>query len=316
MVNNNKQQPKKESITVTVAIPAFNEGANIAALIKQVLKQSGKKFILEKVLIISDGSTDDTARVAQEIAKYNDKVNVLSFELREGKVKRLNQIYRLNKSEILVILDGDIALQNNHLLNKLIEYMSYDKEAKVVAIHQIPVRPDTFVGKAIYAGYEFWDRSRLSVRGQNHIQNLYGAATAYRKVFAKKFRFPADITDDRGYLYMKAKEVNGFRYFKGTNIYYHPVSALSDFFKLSDRSFGKNQKALEKYFGAERVANEYKIPVFYKIRSIAIVFIKSPIYTIFGIVLNILTRIIKSKDKLYDQKMWEVSKSTKKTIAY
>jgi hypothetical protein len=183
----------------------------------------------------------------------------------------------------------------------------------VIAIHQIPIRPSTFIGKCIYGGYSFWDEARLSVRNFDNIQNLYGAATAYRYRFTSKFRFPKDITDDRGYLYIKAKEAGGFVYTKLTNIFYLPVSTFHDFRKLSDRSFDKNRDQLKKYFDGD-VDTLYKIPTSNKIKAIVKVFFNNPFYCLMGLVLNIYTRLFPLHDSLYNSKMWEISESTKKLI--
>ena len=56
---------KKTLPTVTVALSAFNEETNIGNFIASVLKQKEENFVLEKILIISDGSTDKTAEIVK-----------------------------------------------------------------------------------------------------------------------------------------------------------------------------------------------------------------------------------------------------------
>src|SRR5205823_2113154 len=116
--------------------------------------------------------------------------------------------------------------------------------AVMAAVHQIPIKPNTFIGNIIFAGYQFWDTTRLSVKNCDHIQNHYGAATALRQSFIKDVQFPSGITDDRGYLYIRAKQAGNFHYIRNAYIYYYPVETFIDFLKLGDRSFKKNQDAL------------------------------------------------------------------------
>jgi len=302
-----------KKLTVTIAIPAFNEEANIACVLNEIISQDVSDFELEKIIVLTDGCTDKTVEQVLPLTKKNKKIKLISFNKRLGKVMRLNQIYKLNKSEVLIIFDGDISIKDKHLIEKVAKTFNKDPKALVIAIHQVPIKPTTFIGKAIYAGYDFWDRSRLSIKNQDHIQNLYGAATAYRKSFVKTFKFPKDITDDRGYLYIKAKEQNGFRYLKSTQIFYLPVSTLQDFWKLGDRSFGKNKEVLKKYFGDE-VDKMYEIPLKNKLIAIIQVIFNSPVYGFTGLILNVLTRIFPQHDKLYKSKMWEISLSTKQQI--
>ena len=49
--------------TVTVAICACNEEANIGRLIKSILEQKESSFRFEKLFVVSDGSTDKTVEI-------------------------------------------------------------------------------------------------------------------------------------------------------------------------------------------------------------------------------------------------------------
>lgn len=299
--------------SVTVAIPAYNEEQNIESIIMQIIAQVQDGFKLNKIMVFSDGSVDKTNKIVKQMSRKNSLIELQPFRIREGKVKRLNQIYKYNKSDILFTFDGDIAIIDNMLLSKTVKFINQDKKTKVVAIHQVPIKTKSFIGKSIYGGYELWDNTRLAIKNQDHIQNLYGAATAYTKDFLRTFKFPAGITDDRGYLYIKAKDVNGFKYFKETEIYYLPVSTLHDFWKLSDRSFNKNQETLKAYFG-NRVDDYYYIPYQTKLRAIVTTLTNNPLYGLLGFILNLLVRLFPLRDKLYSNYMWEISKSTKKRV--
>ena len=46
--------------TVTIALSAYNEAENIGRFLQSVLEQKENGFILEKILVISDGSDDST----------------------------------------------------------------------------------------------------------------------------------------------------------------------------------------------------------------------------------------------------------------
>lgn len=299
-----------KKVLITIGIPAYNEAQNISNVLDSLVKQNKDMFNIKYIYVLSDGSTDNTNKIVKNFAKKYSFIKLLYTRKRKGKVFQLNRLYSLNTSDYLFNFDADIKIDDFNLINKTITLMKKQPKKSVVAIHQIPLRPTNFIGKCIYAGYEFWDLTRLSVNNSDHIQNLYGAATAYSKNFVKSFRFPNDITDDRGYLYICAKKSGGFIYNKKTNIFYHPVSTLHDFRKLADRSFNKNEGILKKYFGDE-IKNYYHIPAKNKILSILKIFIREPIYCTGGLILNILTRVLPLHDKYYNSNMWEVSKSTK-----
>jgi cellulose synthase/poly-beta-1,6-N-acetylglucosamine synthase-like glycosyltransferase len=318
----NTYKPKKlqkggicdvKKMTVTVGIPAYNEGANILNILKAVSEQIGDSYTLQKVILMCDGCSDNTVSSAKKFAKEFKKLQIIDNKTRKGKVTRLNQLYRLNKSDILINFDGDIMLGSIKTIEEIVKIFQNEPKTVMVTCHQIPLKTDTFMGKMIYAGYEFWDRTRLSVKDCDNIQNHYGAASAYRGSYIKNIQIPKDVTDERGYLYLVAKRAGDFRYTFNALIYYRPVSTFKDFVKMGERSFGKNRDQLVKYFG-EGVYNEYYIPRKYKIKSVLICLLKNPIYTCGGIFLNIYSRWAKQKDKLYDKGTWEIAKSTKAAI--
>lgn len=307
----NPANMKSKVYTVTIGIPAYNEEFSIENAIISMLNQTGDNFKLESIQIFLDGCTDNTEKIAIKLSKRNKIINVVSSAERKGKTFRLNQIYKSNRSDILITFDADIVLGNKKTVSEMVRVFQRDNKALLVAAHQIPIKPNTFVGKAIYAGYKVWDDTRLSVEKYDHIQNHYGAASALKKSFAKKLKFPEEITDDRGYLYIVAKKENGFRYTKSAYIYYQPVNTLRDFFKLRDRCFVKNKLALNKHFGSE-VSSLYRIPSKYKYYSIVKNMISNPVFTVLGLLLDLLIRLVPTNDKLYNEGLWEISISTKK----
>jgi cellulose synthase/poly-beta-1,6-N-acetylglucosamine synthase-like glycosyltransferase len=299
--------------TVTIAIPAYNEAQNLGSLLDALKKQERQKFILKRVEIVCDGCTDDTARIAKTAAKSWNVLAIVDDSKRAGKVARLNQIFARNSSDILIVLDADIALAGSQVLDNMVRALKNDPKALLVVAHEIPLKRKTFVGRIIYAAYMVWDHTRLAVPHQDHIQNLYGAATAYRASFIKKIRIPSSITDECGYLYLSARARHGFRYVMNAAIYYWPVTTLHDFFKLGDRSFAKNQAALAKIFG-KQVYGMYAIAPKYKIRALFWSIVRDPFYTMLGLAINLWSRVFPTRDQLYDRGMWEISTSTKQRI--
>ena len=63
---------------VTIIIPVYNAGANIEHCIQSILKQTSRDF---KVLLINDGSTDDSLiRITEYANRYPDIFKVLTHE--------------------------------------------------------------------------------------------------------------------------------------------------------------------------------------------------------------------------------------------
>jgi glycosyltransferase involved in cell wall biosynthesis len=303
----------KQKLGVTIGICAHNEQATIGAMLACLLKQKGELFTIEKIIVMDDCSSDKTVAKVRAAMKRNRKIQIVTDSQRIGKVKRLNQLYKLNTSDILITFDADILLASADVVENMVREFVKNKKTVMVAAHQVPIATETFIGRVIYAGYKFWDTTRLSMNGGDHIQNHYGAATAYRRSFISHIQFPEDITDDRGYLYIMAKNEGNFVYTYNAVIYYRAVGTLHDFIKLADRSFEKNERALAKHFG-RNVFDLYEIPRSVIVQSIVRTFLQDPIHTVLAVLLNAYSRLASHEDKLYEQGMWETSLSTKKSI--
>jgi glycosyltransferase involved in cell wall biosynthesis len=300
-------------ITMTVAIPAYNEERNIRNILTQLLKQSREKYTLRKILVYSDGSNDKTVSIVKNISKHSQLIKLVEYKKQRGKIYRLDSIFRKNVDDVLVLLDADIVLVDDKFLDNLIEPIISDSSVQMVAAHQILVRPENFAGKVIYSIFLLWDYVRWSVPNKDHVQNYYETATAFRGSFARKLHIPEGATDSRMYVYLMAKKDNGFRYADNAKLLYRTASSFKQYIQMADRPFGSPQPALEKYFGRPIMA-DYIIPRKYVIAGIVKSFYRQPIYTpvaiISGYIFNKLS-VYKSKRK---STKWEISTTSKQYI--
>jgi len=108
--------------TFSVLVPAFDEGRNIGGLLDDVFAQDpGGSLSLEKVIVVSDHSTDDTEDIARERARSDHRLELVVNPERKGKASCLNTGMRLVESDYLVLLDADIRLEGPLTLRKLLE---------------------------------------------------------------------------------------------------------------------------------------------------------------------------------------------------
>ena len=142
----------KTKPTVTVGIPAYNEEKNIGNLLLELLNQKQSIFELEKVIVVSDGSTDGT--VAKVKIIKNPQVMVIDNLERKGKPYRLNQLFENSKSDTLVILDADTLLQDKLFLEKLMKPVIKQK-ADLTSAGIEELEPKTFIQKMLKASMDF-----------------------------------------------------------------------------------------------------------------------------------------------------------------
>jgi len=92
--------PTTEAPDVSVVIPAYNAAWCVAKAIESVLVQEGADF---EIIVVDDGSTDDTAAV---LARYGDAIRVVR-QRNQGLSAARNAGIRAAQGEFVAFLDAD-----------------------------------------------------------------------------------------------------------------------------------------------------------------------------------------------------------------
>jgi len=102
--------------SLTVIIPAYNEGPMVKQAIYSVLAASYPREKLE-VLAIDDGSKDDTWSHITEAAKENPHlVTAVRFPENRGKRAALGEGFRRARGDVVVTVDSDSVIDSHTLL--------------------------------------------------------------------------------------------------------------------------------------------------------------------------------------------------------
>src|ERR1700722_6202075 len=168
-----------KEITVTIGIPAYNEEQNIENVLLSLMQQKSNTISLQEIIVNSDSSSDKTETIVKRLKKKYPVITLIENKNRKGKYFRVNQLFHSSKSEILVVLDADIALKGEDFLETLVTSLVADKKAVMTAAHVELIRPKGFFAKVIHTKFVFGDFIRLSVPGYDIAANFHGAATAY-----------------------------------------------------------------------------------------------------------------------------------------
>ncbi len=89
---------------LSVVIPAYNEGATLAEVVRKVL---AVPHLLE-VILVDDCSTDETPRVARALAEEDARVRVVRHEKNAGKTAALRTGFALTRGDVVIVQDADL----------------------------------------------------------------------------------------------------------------------------------------------------------------------------------------------------------------
>jgi glycosyltransferase involved in cell wall biosynthesis len=107
---------------VSVIVPCFNYGRFLPDAVHSVLSQND---VEPEVIIVDDASTDDSAAVAQRIAKADSRVAVVRHQTNTGHVVAFNHGYCEATGDFIVRLDADDLLTSGSLARSVALFDSF-----------------------------------------------------------------------------------------------------------------------------------------------------------------------------------------------
>ncbi|WEK62311.1 MAG: glycosyltransferase family 2 protein [Candidatus Microbacterium colombiense] len=96
----------EQSSLVSILSPLFNESEHVEEMIESVLSQSHSAL---ELILVDDGSTDDTVAKARSMAEGDPRVRVIS-EGKQGKVGAFNRAFAESRGDVILLLGGDDVL--------------------------------------------------------------------------------------------------------------------------------------------------------------------------------------------------------------
>ncbi len=111
---------------LTISIPAYNDSKSLLKLVTEAQLLCNELKLDFDVLIINDGSYDDTLKVANELAlKYNN-IRIINHEKNLGFGETLKEVFMVPKAEWVLFLPGDNQFPVSNLTDLLEIKDNYD----------------------------------------------------------------------------------------------------------------------------------------------------------------------------------------------
>ncbi len=216
--------------TVSVILPVYNGEMWLAAKLESILAMDYPPHLVD-ILVLSDGSTDGTAEIAQ---RFTSQAHVQILELpKGGKSEAINAGLKLAQGEILFFTDVRQPL-DRHCLRNLISCFAEQSVGVVsgeLIIRKGSSREEANVG--LYWKYEKWIRKNLS--SIDSVPGATGAVYAMRRELARPLP-PYTLLDDV-YLPMCA-------YFAGYRIVFDDSAIAYDYPASLNTEFRRKVRTL------------------------------------------------------------------------
>lgn len=292
--------------TITVGIPAYNEQVNIARLVVALTKQrtTGSRRISE-IVVVSDGSTDSTVNQVKSIK--SSRIKLVSGTSRKGKNSRLNSLFEMVSTDVLVVLDADIVLEGEYVIDTLVKGFRKLENVGLVAGNAQPITGKTLIENAVNNFIESLNFMKNRIRKGQNIYSVRGPILGFSKDFAQKLVLPMDVPDDR-YSYFACMRLGYNFYFESAaKVYFRSPKNLKDQIKQCKR-FRMDRKALSSYITQQELNEAYFLPLTLKLQAL-----------LFQITRNPLAYLTMKYIQLFDHAtreskangIWEIAQTTK-----
>jgi dolichyl-phosphate beta-glucosyltransferase len=141
-----------EAITYSIVIPAYNEGERLRATLEKVLAYVRRQGWDAEVIVVNDGSRDNTAEIVREFAEKDSFLQLVENPGNRGKGYSVRNGMLKARGEVVVFSDADLSSP----------------------IEEMPKLLDALAGGADIAIGSRWLRAELQTQRQSLHRQLFG----------------------------------------------------------------------------------------------------------------------------------------------
>jgi len=94
--------------SLSIIIPAYNESESLPPLLQEITREiSNLRIESWEIIVVDDGSNDNTAEIVKEFYEKNSQIKLISFRRNEGKSLALQAGIDAANGEIIITMDAD-----------------------------------------------------------------------------------------------------------------------------------------------------------------------------------------------------------------
>ena len=251
-------------LTLTIAIPCYNESTHIVPLLLALLKQSTVHYSLSQILVYSDGSTDETTTRVRSLS--SPLIHLISAKTRQGKPHALNQLFKQSQTDLVVLLDADLTLTGDEVIDHLVAPFIHDKELGLSSGLARHTHPLNFVERLAYASNAIWERA-ITYPAEKALYYCSGSVRAFSRPFYKQIHFPSFSADDAFAYLACVKAGYHFAVVDDLSITQKLPTTLTDLISQSTR-FIQSETIQDQVFAPSFVAPYYSVKPIHKLKAL------------------------------------------------
>jgi len=206
----------KEYPLISVLVPAYNHEKYVGKTLNSVLED---QYPNKELVIIDDGSTDDTTRIIEDWVNLHKDEMEIKFQSRKngGITKTLNDLIYLSNGEYILFIHSDDYLVAGGIMKRYDYLQEHPEKLAVFADCFVIDKEDKKIHNSGLSDFYYADKSKYlnpDTLRKEIITNwsVPGGTIMVKKEAYKQFRYNEDfiIEDLDFYLYFASKNLIGF----------------------------------------------------------------------------------------------------------
>lgn len=289
-------------ISISVGIPTVNPGSHLIKTIDSLRMQTVSPNM---ICVLIDGG-----RLKNEYknALKNLGVKLVYKRRQKGQSSRINNLLKIHNSDLTVLINDDVILEQNALESILQEYIH--NQSDLICVNVNPIASTTIVEYFLRPGTML--RSAIcTFINKPHYLMCNGRCIAVSKKLSRSLKIPEYVWNNDAYIFLYSK-INKYKisYIKNVLCYFKDPETVTEYLKQTQK-FQYSLLELRPLF--TEIKNEYFVSLRIRLFSFILVLLRNPIGLTGYLILYLLSRISKKDYSTMKIKtFWQTDITTKR----
>jgi dolichol-phosphate mannosyltransferase len=142
---------KSTTFSLSIVMPCLNEEENLGEAIANALTGLDDFQIRGDVIVVNDGSEDNSLKIAESFKEYDDRVIILDKKRRQGIGKAFWDGSQLSNSDFVVMIPGD----NENRVSEVLNYFDLGDRVDLI-VPFVPNSEVRHIARRIISGTYRW----------------------------------------------------------------------------------------------------------------------------------------------------------------
>lgn len=205
------EQSGDQLIDISVVIPVYNQEKNVIKALERIRRVLEDAFINYELVVVNDGSIDETLNVLNRERLSNRKLKIISYAPNRGKGFAVRTGILESRGAIVVFTDGDLDI-SPEVISEYVKGL--DKSALVIAskLHPMSKIQAPFSRRFLSRAFNLFVRIAVGIKVKDTQSGLKaGNGDILRKIFkvmlVKRYAFDVELLAIAEALDLKIKEL-------------------------------------------------------------------------------------------------------------